>query len=213
MFVGNDAEEAVAFGYRAATSAAASRRRAARGRRRPGCAGSCAAAWCCRCCGCASWRRPSGSGGALGAAGAAAPELRGQPRAADRGRTGDHAARASTRSRAMPRRAARGPRSMLMPARFQVDDADYGRLRDAVRAGGRRAACATPRRAAVRRGARRACRCRGSTCCRRCARALPGPDLFFQQTVHLTPRGHEVVAEALERVPRATGLLTPPPAR
>ena len=28
--------------------------------------------------------------------------------------------------------------------------------------------------------------------------ALPGPDLFFQQTVHLTPRGHEVVAAALD---------------
>ena len=24
--------------------------------------------------------------------------------------------------------------------------------------------------------------------------ALPGPDLFFQETVHLTPRGHDVVA-------------------
>jgi hypothetical protein len=29
--------------------------------------------------------------------------------------------------------------------------------------------------------------------------ALPGPDLFFQETVHLTPRGHEVVAAALDR--------------
>jgi hypothetical protein len=27
--------------------------------------------------------------------------------------------------------------------------------------------------------------------------ALPGPDVFFQQTVHLTPRGHEIVAQAL----------------
>jgi hypothetical protein len=27
--------------------------------------------------------------------------------------------------------------------------------------------------------------------------ALPGSDLFFQETVHLTPRGHEVVAAAL----------------
>ena len=33
--------------------------------------------------------------------------------------------------------------------------------------------------------------------------ALPGPDLFFQQTVHLTPRGHEIVADALERSSRA----------
>jgi hypothetical protein len=29
--------------------------------------------------------------------------------------------------------------------------------------------------------------------------ALPGPDLFFQETVHLTPRGHAVVAAALDR--------------
>ncbi len=29
--------------------------------------------------------------------------------------------------------------------------------------------------------------------------ALPGPDLFYQETVHLTPRGHEVVADALAR--------------
>ena len=29
-------------------------------------------------------------------------------------------------------------------------------------------------------------------------RALPGPDLFFQESVHLTPRGHEIVAAALD---------------
>ena len=29
--------------------------------------------------------------------------------------------------------------------------------------------------------------------------ALPGPDLFYQETVHLTPRGHAIVAEALDR--------------
>lgn len=40
-------------------------------------------------------------------------------------------------------------------------------------------------------------------------RALPGPDLFFQQTVHLTPRGHEVVAEVLERFLRESGLVRP----
>jgi hypothetical protein len=38
-------------------------------------------------------------------------------------------------------------------------------------------------------------------------RALPGPDLFFQQTVHLTPRGHEVVAEALDQFLRQSGLI------
>jgi hypothetical protein len=37
--------------------------------------------------------------------------------------------------------------------------------------------------------------------------ALPGPDLFFQQTVHLTPRGHEVVAKALEAFLREQNLV------
>ena len=41
--------------------------------------------------------------------------------------------------------------------------------------------------------------------------ALPGPDVFFQQTVHLTPRGHEIVAGALERFLRESGLLDEPP--
>jgi hypothetical protein len=36
--------------------------------------------------------------------------------------------------------------------------------------------------------------------------ALPGPDVFFQQTVHLTPRGHEIVADAMERFIREKGL-------
>jgi lysophospholipase L1-like esterase len=100
---------------------------------------------------------------------------------------------------------------VLMPARFQVDDADYGRLREAVReAGGE----------LVRDGATRrfeealtgidapvldplpAMRA-----------VLPGPDLFFQQTVHLTPRGHDVVAEALDRFLRDSRLLDAPGGR
>jgi hypothetical protein len=36
--------------------------------------------------------------------------------------------------------------------------------------------------------------------------ALPGPDVFFQQTVHLTPRGHQVVADALDAFIRRQGL-------
>jgi hypothetical protein len=41
--------------------------------------------------------------------------------------------------------------------------------------------------------------------------ALPGlrtagPDVFFLQTVHLTPRGHEVVAAELEAFIRQQGL-------
>jgi lysophospholipase L1-like esterase len=85
---------------------------------------------------------------------------------------------------------------VLMPARFQVDDADYGRLREAVRnAGGE-----LVRDAATARFDRELA---GLPVPRldllpALRRALPGPDLFYQETVHLTPRGHEVVAEALE---------------
>ena len=84
-----------------------------------------------------------------------------------------------------------------MPARFQVDDGDYGRLRDVVSSAGgtlvRDAASERFDRALDPLGlpqldvlpALRA--------------ALPGPDLFYQETVHLTPRGHAIVAEALDR--------------
>jgi hypothetical protein len=41
---------------------------------------------------------------------------------------------------------------------------------------------------------------------------LPGPDLFFQQTVHLTPRGHEIVADALDRFIQQQHLLDETPA-
>ncbi len=83
----------------------------------------------------------------------------------------------------------------LMPARFQVDDADYGRLKEAVAAAGgelQRDAASERFDAALaelplpRVDLLPALR-----------RALPGPDLFFQETLHITPRGHEVVAEAL----------------
>jgi lysophospholipase L1-like esterase len=39
--------------------------------------------------------------------------------------------------------------------------------------------------------------------------ALPGPDLFFQETVHLTPRGHRVVADALYQFIEERHLLDP----
>ena len=105
--------------------------------------------------------------------------------------------------------AARGARTavVLMPARFQVDDADYGRLRQIVsEAGGELVRDgATIRFKEALRGidapvfdplpAMRA--------------ALPGPDLFFQQTVHLTPRGHEIVANAVEQFLRGAGLVEP----
>ncbi len=100
---------------------------------------------------------------------------------------------------------------VLMPARFQLDDADYGRLRAAVaEAGGelmRDGATARFREALA-----------GSNAPvfdpLPAMRAVPpGPDLFFQQTVHLTPRGHEVVATALEGFLHRTGLLDPPAGR
>jgi hypothetical protein len=34
-----------------------------------------------------------------------------------------------------------------------------------------------------------------------------GPDVFFLQTVHLTPRGHQITAEALAQFLRDSGLL------
>jgi SGNH hydrolase-like domain, acetyltransferase AlgX len=86
---------------------------------------------------------------------------------------------------------------VLMPARFQVDDADYGRLKEIVAGTGgnlvRDAASTRFQEALAPLGmpmvdllpALRA--------------ALPGPDLFYQETVHLTPRGHTVVAAALDR--------------
>ena len=94
---------------------------------------------------------------------------------------------------------------VLMPARFQVDDADYLRLQENVRqAGGvllRDGANARFERALAglpdpRVDVLPALR-----------RALPGSDLFYQQTVHLTPRGHEVVAAELESFLQRSGLL------
>lgn len=103
--------------------------------------------------------------------------------------------------------AASGARTavLLMPARFQVDDADYGRLKATVeQMGGTllrdgasdrfNAALETlpfPRMDVL--AALRAAR--------------PGSGVFFQQTVHLTPRGHEVVAEALEAFLRQRNLV------
>jgi hypothetical protein len=93
---------------------------------------------------------------------------------------------------------------LLMPARFQVDDADFGHLREAVEGTGGRL---------LRDGA--TTRFAGALAPLQVPRldalpalkaALPGPDVFFQQTVHLTPRGHEIVARALEAFIRGQGL-------
>jgi hypothetical protein len=93
---------------------------------------------------------------------------------------------------------------MLMPARFQVDDTDYGHLKEAVtQAGG----------TLLRDGATdRFDRALAPVAVPRfdalppLKAALPGPDVFFQQTVHLTPRGHQIVAQALEAFIRRQGL-------
>ena len=94
---------------------------------------------------------------------------------------------------------------MLMPARFQVDDADYERLREAVaQGGGELIRDAASERFASALQEVRVPRVDTLPALRS---ALPGPDVFFQQTVHLTPRGHEIVAAALERFLRESGLL------
>ena len=93
---------------------------------------------------------------------------------------------------------------LLIPARFQVDDADYGHLKEAVTgaggqlvrdAGSERFNEALAETALPRLDALPALRA-----------ALPGPDVFFQRTVHLTPRGHEIVADALYEFIRSQGL-------
>ena len=139
---------------------------------------------------------------------ATAPELRGEPCAANRRGTRHHPA---MRPRHCGGRASQGASTAiaLMPARFQVDDADYGRLKEAVTAAGgelQRDAASQRFDAALaelplpRVDLLPALR-----------RALPGPDLFFQETVHLTPRGHEIVAEALYRFIEEQHLGTPDP--
>jgi hypothetical protein len=102
--------------------------------------------------------------------------------------------------------AAAGARTMvlLVPARFQVDDTDYWHLKEAVAGAGgtlvrdaatdrfNQALSTLPLPLLDVLPALRA--------------ALPGPDVFFEQTVHLTPRGHEVVAARLETFLRQQGL-------
>jgi lysophospholipase L1-like esterase len=94
---------------------------------------------------------------------------------------------------------------VLMPARFQVDDRDYGRLKDIVaEAGGELQRDAASRRFEEALSSVPVPRVDVLTAMRE---APAGPDLFYQETVHLTPRGHTVVAGALERFLRESGLL------
>ncbi|HUR21061.1 MAG TPA: GDSL-type esterase/lipase family protein [Vicinamibacterales bacterium] len=84
---------------------------------------------------------------------------------------------------------------VLMPARFQVDDGDYGRLRERVQAAGheliRQAATERFRTALTPLGL-------PMLDLLPVLQAQPDPaGLFFQRNIHLTPRGHEVVGHAL----------------
>jgi lysophospholipase L1-like esterase len=84
---------------------------------------------------------------------------------------------------------------ILMPARFQIDDTDYGHLRDIVaQAGGE-----LVRDAATERFAEglRELALPTIDLLPVLRRARQGPRLFFEENVHLTPRGHSVVAQAL----------------
>jgi hypothetical protein len=98
----------------------------------------------------------------------------------------------------------------LMPARFQLDDPDYGRLRQAVaEAGGELVRDGASQRFDAALATLPLPRIDLLTALRA---ALPGPDLFFQQTVHLTRRGHVVVADALDRFIEEQQLLLATPA-
>ena len=84
---------------------------------------------------------------------------------------------------------------VLMPARFQIDDADYGRLRDIVaQAGGELVRDAASERFASALGDLGLPMVDLTPVLRA---AKDGGDLFFQENVHLTPRGHAVVGQAL----------------
>jgi lysophospholipase L1-like esterase len=92
---------------------------------------------------------------------------------------------------------------MLLPARFQVNDEDYGHLRDAVtQSGGTLVRDAAGQR--IDQALRDLQVPRFDV--------LPplrtaGADAFFLRTVHLTPRGHDIVAEALDRFLRESRLV------
>ena len=86
---------------------------------------------------------------------------------------------------------------VLLPARFQLDDEDFGNLEAAAEQSGQTLVrdAATERFKAALEGlpvplmdALPALRA-----------APPRSGIFFKDTIHLTPRGHQVLAEALER--------------
>jgi hypothetical protein len=96
---------------------------------------------------------------------------------------------------------------VLMPARFQTDDADYGRMDEIVRQAG-----GVLRRNAATDRFGDALAPLGLPTLDLLPVLAAQPDragLFFQRNVHLTPRGHEVVADALQRFLGSSGLIAP----
>lgn len=86
---------------------------------------------------------------------------------------------------------------VLMPARFQVDDVDYGLLKQGVQdAGGELIRDAATQRFDL---ALRDLSLPEFDMLPPLRAASAGPRLFFEHTVHLTTRGHQVVADALYR--------------
>jgi lysophospholipase L1-like esterase len=97
---------------------------------------------------------------------------------------------------------------VLMPARFQVDEADYIALKEAVRqAGGELVRDAANARF---ESAFRQLSLPSVDLLPALRQSLGGRDVFYRRTVHLTPRGHEIVAETLERFLRDQRLLDDP---
>jgi lysophospholipase L1-like esterase len=96
---------------------------------------------------------------------------------------------------------------VLVPARFQTDDTDFGHLKKAVEeAGG-----VLDRQSASRRF-HDALAPTGLPLLDLQPLLFAQPDrsgLFYQRTVHLTPRGHDVVASALFDFVKTTGLVAP----
>ena len=93
---------------------------------------------------------------------------------------------------------------VLMPARFQTDDGDYGRLAEAVRAAG-----GVLDRDAPTERFKHAIAPLGLPTFDLLPTLEAQPDrvgLFFQRNVHLTPRGHQVVGDALFGFLESSGL-------
>lgn len=95
---------------------------------------------------------------------------------------------------------------VLMPARFQTDDGDYGRLDAAVRSAG-----GTMLRHAATERFHDALAPTGLPIFDLLPVLQAQPDrggLFFQRNIHLTRRGHAVVADALAGFLESNGLVT-----